>query len=245
MKTILILGANGRIGFALSDFFLKNNFKIIAVDKDLKRFKGKKISDLVKIKIDLSSDKNIKKLVKKISKEKDIDGIIYSLYPKTNSWGEKFEKITQSHVKENLYNQLGIPILFLKNIYKFLMKKKIKSSIVMISSIQGVMAPKFHHYHNLNMTSPIEYSAAKAGIISLTRYLAKYIQNKDLRINCISPGGIYDNQNKIFVKRYKNDCISKGLLDPKDLCNTVKFLISDDSKYIRGQNILIDDGWSL
>ena len=127
MKTILILGANGRIGFALSDFFLKNNFKIIAVDKDLKRFKGKKISDLVKIKIDLSSDKNIKKLVKKISKEKNIDGIIYSLYPKTNSWGEKFEKITQSHVKENLYNQLGIPILFLKNIYKFLMKKKIKS----------------------------------------------------------------------------------------------------------------------
>ena len=79
MKTILILGANGRIGFALSDFFQKNNFKIIAVDKDLKRFKGKKISDLVKIKIDLSSDKNIKKLVKKISKEKNIDGIIYSL----------------------------------------------------------------------------------------------------------------------------------------------------------------------
>ena len=104
---------------------------------------------------------------------------------------------------------------------------------------------KFHHYSNLNMSSPIEYSAAKAGIISLTRYLAKYIQNKDLRINCISPGGIYDNQNKIFVKRYKNDCISKGLLDPKDLCSTVKFLISDDSKYIRGQNILIDDGWSL
>ena len=51
------------------------------------------------------------------------------------------------------------------------------------------------------MNSPIEYSAAKAGIISLTGYLAKYIKNKDLRINCISPGGIYDNQNKIFVKR--------------------------------------------
>ena len=115
----------------------------------------------------------------------------------------------------------------------------------MISSIQGVMAPKFHHYRNLNMTSPIEYSAAKAGIISLTRYLSKYIQNKNLRINCVSPGGIYDNQNKIFAKRYKNDCVSKGLLDAKDLCHTIKFLISDDSKYIRGQNIIIDDGWSL
>ena len=116
----------------------------------------------------------------------------------------------------------------------------------MISSIQGVMAPKFHHYKkNLSMNSPIEYSAAKAGIISLTGYLAKYIKYKDLRINCISPGGIYDNQNKIFVKRYKNDCVSKGLLDPKDLFSAIKFLISDDSKYIRGQNIIIDDGWSL
>lgn len=245
MKTILILGANGRIGFALSEFFLKNNFKIIAVDKDLKKFKNRNTLNLNKIRIDLSSDKNIKKLIKKISKEKKIDGIIYSLYPKTNSWGEKFEKITQSHIKENLYNQLGIPILFLKNIYKFLIKKRIKSSIIMISSIQGVMAPKFHHYKNLSMNSPIEYSAAKAGIISLTGYLAKYIKYKDLRINCISPGGIYDNQNKIFVKRYKNDCVSKGLLDPKDLFSAIKFLISDDSKYIRGQNIIIDDGWSL
>ena len=245
MKTILILGANGRIGFELSKFFLKSNFKIIAVDKNFKKFKNKEISNFDKIKIDLSNEKNIQKLIQKISKEKNLDGIVYSLYHKTNSWGEKFEKITQFHIKENLYNQLGIPILFLKNIYKFLIKKKIKSSIIMISSIQGIRAPKFNHYKNLTMNSPIEYSAAKAGIISLTGYLAKYIKNKNLRINCISPGGIYDNQNKIFIKRYKNDCVSKGLLDPKDLCSTVKFLISDDSKYIRGQNIVIDDGWSL
>ena len=63
MKTILILGANGRIGFELSKFFLKNNFKIIAVDKDLKKFKNKNILNLVKIRIDLSSDKNIKSLI--------------------------------------------------------------------------------------------------------------------------------------------------------------------------------------
>ena len=156
-----------------------------------------------------------------------------------------FEKVSEKHIKENLYYQLGVPILFLKNIYKFLVRKKIKSSIVMLSSIQGVRAPKFHHYKNLNMSSPIEYSAAKAGIISITGYLAKYIKNKNLRINCISPGGILDNQKKEFIRRYKKDCISKGLLDPKDLCKTINFLISEESFYIRGQNIIIDDGWSL
>ena len=115
----------------------------------------------------------------------------------------------------------------------------------MISSIQGVMAPKFHHYSNLNMSSPIEYSAAKAGIISLTRYLAKYIQNKDLRINCISPGGIFDNQPKNFIKKYKNSCLSKGLLDSKDLEGVVEFLVSNKSNFMTGQNFIIDDGWSL
>jgi NAD(P)-dependent dehydrogenase (short-subunit alcohol dehydrogenase family) len=95
------------------------------------------------------------------------------------------------------------------------------------------------------MSSPIEYSASKAGIIAITTYLAKYIKNKNLRINCVSPGGIFDNQKKEFIRRYKKDCISKGLLDPKDLCETINFLISKESFYIRGQNIIIDDGWSL
>jgi NAD(P)-dependent dehydrogenase (short-subunit alcohol dehydrogenase family) len=245
MKTILILGANGRIGFELSKFFLKEKCKLIAVDKNLSKFKSKNTLSLLKIKIDLSKEKNINLLIKKISNQKKIDGIVYCLYPKTQSWGISFEKVNEKHLKENLYFQLGMPILFLKNIYNLLVKKKIKSSIVMLSSIQGIRAPKFEHYKNLNMHSPIEYSASKAGIISITEYLAKYINNKDLRINCVSPGGILENQKKEFIRRYKKDCISKGLLDSKDLCATIKFLISEDSSYIRGQNIIIDDGWSL
>ena len=245
MKTILILGANGRIGFELSKFFLNENCKIIAVDKSFSQFKYKDPSNLLRIKIDLSKEKNFNLLIKKISNQKKIDGVVYCLYPKTKSWGTSFEKVNEKHLKENLYFQLGKKILFLKNIYDFFKKKKMKSSIVMLSSIQGIRAPKFEHYKDLNMHSPIEYSASKAGIISITEYLAKYINNKDLRINCISPGGILDNQKKEFIRRYKKACISKGMLESKDLCATVMFLISADSNYIRGQNIVIDDGWSL
>jgi len=245
MKTVLILGANGRIGFELSKYFLQKKFKVLAVDKIFSKINHLSSRNLSKIKLDLSSDKNQNLLIRKISSLKKIDGIVYSLYPKTKSWGVNFEKINEKHLKENLYYQLGIPLLFLKNIYKFLIKKEEKSSIVLISSIQGVKAPKFHHYKNLNMSSPIEYSASKAGIIAITTYLAKYIKNKNLRINCVSPGGIFDNQKKEFIRRYKKDCISKGLLDPKDLCETINFLISKESFYIRGQNIIIDDGWSL
>ena len=79
----------------------------------------------------------------------------------------------------------------------------------------------------------------------LIKYVVKYSSNKNLRLNCISPGGILDNQNKIFTKRYKKDCISKGLLEPKDLLSAFDFLLSNKSSFINGQNIIIDDGWSL
>ena len=60
------------------------------------------------------------------------------------------------------------------------------------------------------MSSPIEYSAIKAGIISITKWLAKYYKNKNIRVNCISPGGISDNQNEEFIKKYRNSCTNIG-----------------------------------
>ena len=95
------------------------------------------------------------------------------------------------------------------------------------------------------MNSPIEYSAIKSGIISITKYLAKFYGGKNIQINCISPGGIKNNQPKMFIKRYKKSCLSKGLLDYEDINPLVKFLLSDGSKFMNGQNIIIDDGWSL
>ena len=72
-----------------------------------------------------------------------------------------------------------------------------------------------------------------------------WYKNQNIRINCVSPGGIEDNQDKRFISNYKKHCNTKGLLDSDDLNGLINFLISEDSKYINGQNIIIDDGWSL
>jgi NAD(P)-dependent dehydrogenase (short-subunit alcohol dehydrogenase family) len=95
------------------------------------------------------------------------------------------------------------------------------------------------------MTSPIEYTVSKSAIISITSYLSKYFRNKNLRINCVSPGGIEDNQPKVFKKRYRNSCNNIGLLKTNNIVPTISFLLSEDSKAINGKNIIIDDGWSL
>ena len=123
--------------------------------------------------------------------------------------------------------------------------KQKSGNLILFSSIQGFSAPKFSHYRNTNMNSPIEYSAAKAGIINITKYMAKFCKGKKIRVNCISPGGILDKQPKTFIKKYKDSCLSKGLLESKDLDGIVEFLISEKSNFINGQNFIIDDGWSL
>ena len=105
-------------------------------------------------------------------------------------------------------------------------------------------SPNFEDYTK-NIYSTVEYGAIKSGIISITKYLAKLYKKKGLRINCISPGGIKDNQDKKFIKNYNKRCNSKGMLDPDDLNDLVGFLLNNASKHITGQNLVVDDGWSL
>ena len=95
------------------------------------------------------------------------------------------------------------------------------------------------------MNSPIEYSAIKSGIVAVTRWLAKRYRQQKIRVNCISLGGILDQQPESFLERYQASCNSKGMLDAQDVVGALMFLLSDKSTFITGQNIIIDDGWSL
>ncbi len=95
------------------------------------------------------------------------------------------------------------------------------------------------------MTTPVEYVAIKSALISLTKYMAKYFKGMNIRVNSISPGGILDNQNEMFVNKYNDYCLNKGMLNIEDLSGTIVFLLSDMSKYINGQNIIVDDGFTL
>lgn len=79
----------------------------------------------------------------------------------------------------------------------------------------------------------------------MTKWLAKYFKNSNLNINCVSPGGVLDKQLEIFQNNYKSDCNNIGLLKPKNVSYPILFLLSDQAKGISGQNLIVDDGWSL
>ena len=95
------------------------------------------------------------------------------------------------------------------------------------------------------MDSPIEYSIIKAGVCHMTSSMAKYLANTGIRANAIAPGGILDNQPQSFLDKYRSYCTSKGMLNPQDLCGALIFLLSESSRYINGQVLVVDDGWGL
>ena len=248
-KTVIVTGGAGRIGSALAADLVKQGDKVLLGDiNKSKLLKIKKKLNSKNIEIfqgDLTTKNNIDRFIKfGVKKFKNIHGAVHCSYPKSKKWGTKFENLEETYLNKDLQKQLGGSIIFSQRIMKHFLKQK-AGNLVLISSIQGVQAPKFEHYKNLNMTSPIEYSAIKSGIISITKYLSKYYKNKNIRVNCVSPGGIKGNQSKLFTKRYRQSCNSKGLLDGEDISKLILFLLSDKSKYITGQNLIIDDGWSL
>ena len=248
-KTILITGGAGRMGTDLGTSLLKEGHNVILGDlnksKLLKIKKKIKSKNLLLFAADLSKKVNIDKFINfGLKKFKKIHGAVHCAYPRSKKWGKKFEDLEDKYLNQDLQNQLGGTIIFSQRIMKIFLKQKV-GNLILISSIQGTQAPKFEHYKSLKMSSPIEYSAIKAGIISITKYLSKYYKNRNIRVNCVSPGGIEDNQSNIFKKRYKSSCNSKGLLNEGDVTKLISFLLSRDSKYINGQNLIIDDGWSL
>ena len=248
-KTYIVVGGLGLIGSEFAKHILENDGNVIVADLKrmneitLKKF-GKEKNFYFK-NCDVNNDKSINNLIIYAVKNfKRIDGAIYCAYPKSKKWGKKFENIERKYLNIDLSANLGSPIIFSQKIIKQFLSQK-KGVLVHVSSIQGVSTPKFEHYKGTKMTSPIEYSAIKSGIISITKYLAKLYKKNNIRINCISPGGIYESQPMSFIQKYKNDTGTKGLLDPKDLVGALKFILNDENKFLNGQNIIVDDGWSL
>ena len=247
-KIIIIFGSEGKIGSDLIKKISKFNCIIYACDNSFKKkLNVFKFNNAKKIeyKFDITKENNFNSLLRHtIKKNHKIDAIVHCAYPRTNKWGVKIEDTNFKDLKKNIDMQLSSTVLMSKIFFNYFKKIK-KGKIILFSSIYGVILPDFEIYDS-EYISPIEYSIIKSGIITLVKYLAKYSKNLNINVNCISPGGIKDSsQGRIFKRKYKNLSLNKGLLDPTDITDTVLFLLSDSSKYINGQNIVIDDGRSL
>ena len=173
-----------------------------------------------------------------------IDAVVNNAYPRNERYGRPLEQVTYADFSDNVSMHLGGYFLVAQQFAAFF-KTQGRGNIVNMSSIYGVIAPRFELYAQTKMTMPVEYAAIKSGVLHLTRYFAQYLKGTGVRVNAISPGGILDWQPEEFLQRYRHMCASKGMLDKSDIAGTLLFLLSDMSEYMNGQNLVVDDGFSL
>jgi len=239
-KIIVVTGGLGLIGKELvADVSRKGG---VAINADINNTTNLQKGSL---QMDITDDNSIQIGIDQVVKEYGrIDGWVNNAYPRTQDWGTKFEDINPESWRTNVNMQMNSYFVCCQKVLK-VMALNGSGSLINIASIYGVVGNDFTLYEEYGGTSPAAYSAIKGGIINFSRYLASYYGPKGLRVNCVSPGGILDNQPTSFIKRYEEKVPMRRLGNPDDIAPAVSFLLSDEAKYITGQNLIVDGGWTI
>lgn len=258
-KKSYILGGLGLIGSSISKKFFENGSSIVILDKDKNNFNNFltknqiKSRDIVFSKFDCTNLKNIEKnLYKIIIKNGCPDIFINASYPFSKNWSKNnFNQIKLSYYNDEISNQLNSSIWISHILAKKMSEKKIKGSIIQISSIYGKKAQDLTLYKGTKMKESFTYPIIKGGINIFTKQLASYYGNKNIRFNNIIAGGIEGHvagetkkQSSVFKKNYLNKVLIKRLGTPDDISSAALFLSSDESNYITGSDLYVDGGWS-
>lgn len=120
-------------------------------------------------------------------------------------------------------------------------------AIINLSSIYGVTAPDQRLYQRDDHPpryKPVYYTVTKAGVLGLTKYLAAYYAGKNIRVNALTPGGVYNDHDDEFVQAYAARSILGRMADKSDMNGALLFLASDASRYMTGANLVVDGGWT-
>ena len=238
-KIVIVTGGSGLLGKEIIKDLVDKG--AIAINADINV-----ATDFEKhtITVDITSEESIVKAIKLVSDfYGKIDGLVNNAYPRTKDWGTKFEDITYESWQKNVDMQMNTTFLFIQKIMSELLKTK--GSIVNMTSIYGVVGNDLTIYENTSINTAAPYSAIKGGVINFSRYLASYYGRQGVRVNCVSPGGIFDNQHETFVANYEKKVPMGRMGYPDDIAPAVSFLLSDEAKYITGQNLIIDGGWTV
>jgi len=118
------------------------------------------------------------------------------------------------------------------------------ANIINIASIYGLYGPDWSLYEGTSMSNPAAYSASKGGLLQFSRWLATTIAPA-VRVNAISPGGIFRGQPESFQQRYLAKTPLRRMATEEDFCGAVAFLATDMSSYMTGQNLVVDGGWGI
>jgi len=250
-KVVVVTGGAGLIGGEFCRAISQHGGVAVIADSNI--VAAKEVAETIRningkaeaVQLDITRTESVESLIDSVSlRFGRIDAVVNNAFPRNERWGGSLEEVTYADFCEHLSMHLGGYFLVAQK-FALHFRENGGGNIVNMGSIYGVIPPRFEVYAGTNMTSAVEYAAIKGGILHLTRYFAQYFKSDKVRCNSLSPGGVFDHQDDAFLDQYAKKCGTKGMLDASDLIGSLIYLLSEDSRYMTGQNLVVDDGFSL
>ncbi len=248
-KRILLVGATGVLGRVYASALAKKGANLIIADKeqtDVLSFAQK--IDALGVIVDVSSEKSVIDCINYCSEKLGgLDGVINNAAATTEGLMEsgqsfaEFEEYPLEVWEKTVNINLTGTFLVAREAGRLMKSTSTSASLVNISSIYGVVGPDHRIYEGQSFKSFPGYSASKSGVIGLTKWLATW-WGGTIRVNCVTPGGVFNDHNDQFVKAYSSRVPMERMADREELVGIVLYLLSDSSSYVTGQNFIIDGG---
>jgi NAD(P)-dependent dehydrogenase (short-subunit alcohol dehydrogenase family) len=257
-KVIILTGSAGRLGTNFAHILSDAGCNVVLIDIDdkkntqLEKLISKKYkTEPLACKIDITKKNDLleisEKIVKKYGK---IDGLVNNAFynPRKNikKSATKFEEFDVNLWNEVISVNLTGVFLCCQIFGKIMVKQKINSSIVNISSIYGINGADQRIYGKSRLNSPPSYAVTKGGIVNFTKYLAAHWNRKNIRVNTMTLGGVLDESymSKQFIKNYSQKTMLGRMANNDEYNGALMFLLSNASSYMTGANLILDGGWS-
>ncbi len=242
-KTVLITGASGQLGTKFSEAYAKAGCKVIGMDlrKPTKNFIGVEFYEG-----DITVKADVEKIMSAVfTKYNGLDILINNAGVSTfEPFEERSEEKIDMVMDINLKGTFWCIQTYVAGVDKI---KQKSGAIVNVASFYGVISPDFRIYATGDRKNSEIYGATKAGVIQMTKYFAVHLADRKIRVNAISPGGIYNPdtpQADDFIKNYSFRCPLNRMANAEEMLGSILYLSSDAASYTTGHNIVVDGGMS-
>lgn len=249
-RTLVLTGASGIIGRVAAQNFVNAGATLALVDRDeaaLQQLASNLGPSCRSFTCDLTDALAVARLADDVEdKLGPVDALLNNVAGKTANIFAPFEQFPLDEWNEVMAINLTTAMLCCQN-FGARMAERSHGSIVNTLSIYGIVAPdqriyEGSEYEGRAINSPAVYSAAKAGLWGLTKYLATYWGHRGVRVNAVTPGGVFSGQNDVFVQRYSARVPLGRMARAEEIADAMLFLVSDAATYINGHNVVVDGG---